>query len=99
MLTAAAVAKLKPTVLTREVPVGGVPGLYLAIQPSGRKTWALRYRRPSGKTARLVLGTVFETAASQKEPDQEPVVGGHLSLGGARRLAGELRHGVALGRD
>ena len=50
-------------------------------------------------TARLVLGTVFETANGAAELDQQPVVGGHLTLSAARRLAGELRHGVALGRD
>ena len=45
VLTAAAVEKLKPDpAKRREVPDGRLPGLYLVIQPSGKKSWALRYR-------------------------------------------------------
>jgi integrase len=28
----------------REIPDGGKPGLYLIVQPTGRKSWAVRYR-------------------------------------------------------
>lgn len=39
-----------------EIPDAGKPGLYLVIQPSGRKSWALRYRRLSdGKPRKLTL--------------------------------------------
>jgi integrase len=39
----------------REIPDGIVPGLFLVVQPSGAKGWALRYRF-AGKTAKLTLG-------------------------------------------
>ena len=57
-LTAAAVAKLKPAAVRREIADGGCPGLYLVIQPSGKKSWAMRFRRPSGKQGKLTLGGV-----------------------------------------
>ena len=39
----------------REIPDGIVPGLYLVIQPSGAKGWALRYRF-AGKPCKMTLG-------------------------------------------
>ncbi len=39
----------------REIPDGIVSGLYLVVQPSGAKSWALRYRF-AGKPAKLTLG-------------------------------------------
>jgi integrase len=99
-LTAAAVAKLRPGKDRLEIPDGACPGLYLVIQPSGARSWALRFRRPNGKTAKLVLGSV-NTIADKKngESDVVPVIGGHLSLAAAHRLVGELRHQIAQGRD
>jgi integrase len=43
-LTAASVDKLKPAEDRREVPDAGCPGLYLVVQPTGRKSFAVRYR-------------------------------------------------------
>jgi integrase len=96
-LTAAAVARLRPAKDRLEIPDAGCPGLYLVIQPSGAKGWALRYRRPDGRPAKLVLGSVF--AKAEKEPDTVPAIGGHLTLAAAHRLVSELRHEIALGRD
>ena len=39
----------------QEIPDGIVPGLYLVIQPSGAKGWALRYRF-AGKPCKMTLG-------------------------------------------
>ena len=76
----------------------GAPGLYLAIYPSGKKSWALRFRRPGdNRSAKLVLGSVNTTVDAKRDPD--PVIGGHLTLAGARRLAGLLRHTIAMGKD
>jgi integrase len=100
ILTAQAVSKLKPSgKLPREVADSSVPGLYLVIYPSsGKKSWALRFRRPADRrTSKLVLGSV-STAADDKR-DSAPVVGGHLTLAAARRLAASLRHEIATGRD
>jgi hypothetical protein len=68
----------------------------LTIEPSGAKRWTLRYRRPDGRSARLVLGSVYFAG---KEPTEDPVIGGHLTLAGARRLVAKLRHEIAQGRD
>ena len=95
-LTAAAVMKLLPASSRREIPDGGCPGLYLVIQPSGHRSWAMRFRRPSGKTSKLTLGPVD---LSGQELDGEPELGAPLTLASARRLAAEIHRGRARGRD
>ena len=100
VLTAQAVAKMKPTrggSLPREEPDAGAPGLRLVIYPSGKKSWALRFRRPDNRTAKLVLGTV--SLVGDDKRDSEPVIGGHLTLAAARKLAAALRHQIATGKD
>lgn len=55
-LTTKAVENMKPDPEKRfEVPDPGLTGLYLVMQPSGSKSWALRYRF-NGKPAKLTLG-------------------------------------------
>ena len=55
-LTTKAVENLKPDPEKRvEVPDPALAGLYLIVQPSGAKSWALRYRF-DGKPAKLTLG-------------------------------------------
>jgi integrase len=98
-LTDAAVRKGKAAKDRREIADAACPGLYLVIQPSGAKSWALRYRRPEGRTAKLVLGSVYSKLPGAKEPDTEPVIGGHLTLRAAHRLVTALRHDIAMGRD
>ena len=93
-LTAAAVKALLPGPARREVPDGGCPGLHLVIQPSGSKSWALRFRRPDGRPAKLTLGPVDLSGA-----ETEPVVGAPLTLIAARRLATEVHQQRAKGRD
>lgn len=95
-LTAPGVKKLRPGKKRCEIPDGGCAGLHLVIQPSGHKAWALRFRRPGGKTAKLTLGPVD---LSGKEATAEPVLGIPLTLAGARQLAGELHRQRAMGRD
>ena len=95
-LTAAAVKKLLPGVARREVTDGGCPGLHLVIQPSGRKSWALRFRRPDGKPTKLTLGSVDLSGA---ESPHEPTIGAPLTLAAARRLAADLHRQRAMGRD
>jgi integrase len=86
-LTAAAVAKFRPTAQRREIRDGGASGLYLVVQPSGAKSWAMRFRRPSGKSAKLHLGTVD---LSGRESSAEPQIGVPLTLAAARQLAAEV---------
>lgn len=61
-LTAISVENAKPKVgkdgkpIRTEIPDAGKPGLYLVIQPSGKKSWAVRYRRLSdGKPRKYTL--------------------------------------------
>jgi integrase len=95
-LTAAAVLRLRPGPERREIRDGGAQGLHLIIQPSGFKSYALRFRRPSGQTAKLTLGPAD---LSGRESETEPVIGQPLTLASARRLAAELHRQRALGKD
>src|SRR5258708_2731306 len=60
-----------------EYPDAACIGLYLIVQPSGARSWALRYRRPGGKNAKLTLGDAGE---------------GGLSLAAARHAPAAARH-------
>jgi integrase len=95
-LTAAAVERLRPGRERREIRDGGAAGLYLTIQTSGAKSFTMRFRRPDGRPAKLTLGSAD---LSGNEPIDEPVLGGPLTLAGARRLAAEINRRRALGRD
>jgi integrase len=55
MLTDVQIKKMQTPPARREVPDGKITGLYLVLQPSGAKSWALRYRA-AGKPAKLTLG-------------------------------------------
>jgi integrase len=49
------VEALKAAAERREIPDGLLPGLYLVIQPSGSRSWAVRYRH-HGHPCKLTLG-------------------------------------------
>lgn len=56
VLTQLGVENQKPDPNKRiEVPDGALPGFYLLVQPSGRKSWAVRYRF-DGKPKKLTIG-------------------------------------------
>jgi len=97
-LTAAAVRKHTPTSARREIPDSLAPGLRLVIQPrpSGAKSWAMRFRRPDGRPAKLTLGSVD---LSDKEAADDPVLGAPLTLRQARQLAAEIDRKRARGVD
>jgi integrase len=63
-LTAKAVENIKPREKRVEIPDGG-SGLYLVVQPSGRKSWAVRYRF-EGKPKKLTLGGTLTLAAARQ---------------------------------
>jgi integrase len=54
-LTVLAVEKAKATTVRREVP-DVLAGLYLVVQPSGAKSWAVRYRA-AGKPRKYTIGS------------------------------------------
>jgi integrase len=68
VLTTAAVEKIKPTAARQEIPDARMQGLYLVVQPSGAKSWAVRYRL-KGKPAKFTLGRYprLEIAAARKQ--------------------------------
>jgi integrase len=94
-LTTAAVRTYKPARDRREIPDGGCSHLYLVIEPTGRKSWALRARRPDGRPGKLRLGTVDVADGHVANPE----VGKHLTLKSARMLATQLLNELASGVD
>ncbi len=97
VLTAKAVENAKAGAARREIPDGGCRGLYLIVQPSGAKSWALRYRF-AGRPAKLTLGTVLVGGQNEKESNN-PTIGGTLTLAAARKLAADASHQLGAGRD
>ncbi len=70
----AGIAKYKPGAIRREMPDAKAPRLYLVIQPrpSGARSWALRFRRPDGRPAKMTSGRVD---LSDRETTDDPVIG------------------------
>jgi hypothetical protein len=61
VLTDLLIQKLKPPDKREEVPDGRIRGLYLVLQPSGARSWAVRYR-VGGTPRKLTLGPYPEVA-------------------------------------
>jgi hypothetical protein len=96
-LTAVAVANARPPKdgSRREIPDGGCTGLYLIVQPSGHKSWAIRYRYKGKASRKLTLGDAL-IGDKVAEPVKAPSIGTPLSLVAARALATEkLRQAAA----
>jgi integrase len=66
-LTAKSIEHIKPGATRREIPDAGCRGLYLIVQPSGRKSWATRYRFKQ-EPVKLTLGSwpALTLAAARK---------------------------------
>ncbi len=56
-LTVRTIDTLTAPASRQEVPDGLVGGLYLILQPSGAKSWAVRYRASDGRPRKHTLGT------------------------------------------
>lgn len=54
-LTDAEIVSAQPWVTRREISDGGCKGLYLVIQPTGTRSWAVRYAR-KGESKKVTLG-------------------------------------------
>jgi integrase len=67
-LTALAVERIKPCEKRVEIPDALAPGLYLVVQRSGYKSWAVRYRL-NGRTAKHTIGRfpAFDLARARIE--------------------------------
>jgi integrase len=55
-LTARSIETAKIPAVRQEIPDGGCRGLFLVVQPSGRKSWAVRFRI-DGRTGKHTLGS------------------------------------------
>lgn len=97
VLTAKAVEAAKPDPSRRiEKPDAALPGLYLVIQPSGARSWALRFRR-NGRPAKLTLGPVLD-----RRDDAPPAtlpLGQPHTLTEARTAARAALQALAEGKD
>jgi integrase len=60
-----AIRNLKPGDVRREIPDPGAQGLYLIVQPSGKKSFAVRYRH-NGTPRKLTLPGGLTLAAARK---------------------------------
>jgi integrase len=76
-----------------EYPDGGCKGLYLVVQPSGARSWAVRYRY-AGQPRKLTLGNAIVLGAGEPDPGN-----GALTLAAARKAASDALHRVAQGFD
>ena len=74
-MTDASIRKLKPHAVRRELP-DTTAGLYVIDQPGGARSFAMRFRRPSGAPAKLSLGPL----AHKDDP-----VSDHPSIGDVPR--------------
>ena len=97
-LTHAAILRIKANDQRQEIPDAGAAGLRIVIQPapSGAKSWAMRFRRPNGKSGNLPLGPVD---LSGKEDDVAPAIGQPLTVAGAHMLAADINRQRAKGID
>ncbi|MEI9410858.1 tyrosine-type recombinase/integrase [Mesorhizobium salmacidum] len=97
VLTAEAVKSAKPDPDKRiERPDAALPGLYLVIQPSGVKSWALRYRF-AGSPKKLTIGPVL-TERSEPAGGELPL-GAAMTLVEARSAARTALQAIAEGKD
>ncbi len=71
----------------------------MIVQSSGRKSYAVRYRL-NGTPQKLTLGSVLlADGPKPAENVEQPKIGDALSLAGARKLAADVQHQLARGRD
>lgn len=77
-LTDISVRNAKPGRKRQEIPDGGCKGLYLVVHPSGRKSWAVRYRH-EGRPRKLTLDGFPSLATARKlamaameNPERDP---------------------------
>jgi integrase len=77
----------------QEAPDGKIGGLYLVVQPTGAKSWAVRYRA-EGKPRKLTIGAYpnidLATARRRAQEALGDVAGGK-DPAGAKRAAREMR--------
>src|SRR5262249_33589788 len=95
-LTAAACRKFAPSRKRRRIRDAGARSLFLIVEPSGHKSFQMRFRLSGGRIGKLTLGP-FDP--SDKGPKDAPVIGQPITLAAARTLSAEVLRQRELGRD
>src|SRR5262245_7403453 len=110
-LTALKIENAKPRkndkgeLVRTEIPDPGKPGLYLVVQPNGRKSWAVRYRRHCDPSPKKYTLTRFPSLAvahkqAQKVLDdvaegKDPATDKQVARRTARENSSDFIEGVA----
>jgi hypothetical protein len=101
VLTARALQAIKPHKVRREIPDAYLRGLYFIVQPSGVKSWAIRYRHGRRtrkhtlgsypaidlKSARVLAAKALRAVAEGRDPAMHAILG--QTLVSMRHLPGE----------
>jgi integrase len=95
-LTQASVEKYKPLKDRREIADTASRPLYLIVEPTGTKSFAMRFRNPYGRPVKLTLGSLDR---SGREAGERPIIGAPLTLVAARQLTSEINRQRAMGLD
>ena len=93
-LTDIAIQNFKPKAERYEISDPGCRGLRVAVQPSGHKSFIVRYRDAGGKNRKLTLPPV--SLAGVAVADDERLVPGGLH-GDAQATGAGVRYLIALG--
>src|SRR5262249_1591499 len=99
VLTDAAIRKYTPQRSRREIPDARAEGLYLIVEPSGTKTWAMRFRKLGGEQGHKSKLHLPPVDSPGREIPGGPVTGQPLTLRSARALAAAIPRQRALGID
>jgi integrase len=103
-LTVRSVETVRPSAERREVPDSFLPGLYLVVQSTGAKSWAVRYRHCGQsrkltigaypqidlKTARALAGKALRRNAEGHDPGREKILARAAKADGVDRIVEEF---------
>lgn len=94
-LTQPTIGRYRAGPTRRRIRDDGAKALFLIIEPSGYKSWQMRFRTPTGRIAKLTLGPFHDG----DEIEGNPVVGMPLTLSAAHQLSAEIHRQRKLGVD
>lgn len=103
-LTVKAVEAMRPATDRREIPDDYMAGLYLVIQPSGARSWAVRYRHQGVsrkhtlgsypaidlKAARGLAGKALRAVAEGRDPGREKILARSAKADGVEHIVEEF---------
>src|SRR6185295_12872946 len=87
------IENMKPGKSRYERPDKKCSGLRIIVQPSGVKSWAVRYRM-GRRAVKFTLGRYLPEGGKRPKASADPQVGDFLTLSDARKLAVDTLHQV-----